>query len=165
MRYITSIGEKDFVIDIIDEHHISLNDEVFDIDFHSIGDQPIFSLILDGKSYEAFVYPDDDKWQVLLHGRFFIAHAEDERERKLREASKSTISSNNRYFLKAPMPGLIVDIPVNEGQEVKEGDILIVLESMKMQNELRAPRDGIVTNLKVLQGESIEQHETLLSIE
>lgn len=165
MRYITSIDEQDFVIDIIDEQRISLNGEEYDIDFDSIGDQPIFSLILGGDSYEAFVYPDEGKWQVLLHGRFFIAHVEDERERKLQQASKGTISSNSKFYLKAPMPGLVIDVPVKEGQDVKEGDILIILESMKMQNELRSPRDGVVTNVKVLQGESIEQNKTLLIVE
>ena len=61
------------------------------------------------------------------------------------------------------MPGLVVAIPVEEGQEVKKGQVLVILESMKMQNELKAPRDGVVERIKVRAGESVEQKQTILS--
>ena len=63
------------------------------------------------------------------------------------------------------MPGLIVAIPVEEGRQVSKGDVLIILESMKMQNELRAPKDGTVTRIRVSQGDTVEQKTTLLSVE
>ena len=63
------------------------------------------------------------------------------------------------------MPGLIVKIPVSEGQEVKKGDVLVILESMKMQNELKSPRDGKVTRIQVKPGDSVEQRQTILSVE
>jgi biotin carboxyl carrier protein len=62
------------------------------------------------------------------------------------------------------MPGLVIGIAVNEGQPVKKGDLLIILESMKMQNELKSPRDGVVSRLRVKTGESVEQRQTLLSV-
>jgi len=62
------------------------------------------------------------------------------------------------------MPGLVVAIPVTEGQEVKKGQVLLILESMKMQNELKAPRDGIVNRIKIKVGESVEQKQPLLSV-
>ena len=164
MRYITRINDQDFVIDIIDETHIMLDGTLYNISFDSMGDQPIYSLLLEGNSYEAFVYPDEDNWQVLLHGRFFLANVEDERERKLRLASKGSIAHSSEYYLKAPMPGLIIDVPVKEGQEVKEGDVLVVLESMKMQNELRSPKSGHVSRVNVKAGDNVEQRRTLLSV-
>ncbi|MDD2923134.1 MAG: acetyl-CoA carboxylase biotin carboxyl carrier protein subunit, partial [Anaerolineales bacterium] len=61
-------------------------------------------------------------------------------------------------------PGLIVAVPVEEGHEVKKGQVLLILESMKMQNELKAPRDGVMGRIRVKAGESVEQKQTLLSM-
>jgi len=62
------------------------------------------------------------------------------------------------------MPGLVVAIPIEEGQEIKKGQVLLILESMKMQNELKAPRDGVIQRIKVKAGETVEQKQTLLSV-
>jgi biotin carboxyl carrier protein len=62
------------------------------------------------------------------------------------------------------MPGLVVAIPVAEGQPVQKGQVLLILESMKMQNELKSPRDGTVGRLRVKPGETVEQKQTLLSV-
>ena len=62
------------------------------------------------------------------------------------------------------MPGLVVSIPVHEGHKVERGDVLLVLESMKMQNELKAPRPGTVTRIRVQTGDSVDLKQTLLSV-
>jgi acetyl-CoA/propionyl-CoA carboxylase biotin carboxyl carrier protein len=62
------------------------------------------------------------------------------------------------------MPGLVVAVPVEEGQTVEKGQILVILESMKMQNELRSPRPGTVSRVRVKTGESVGQKQILLSI-
>jgi biotin carboxyl carrier protein len=62
------------------------------------------------------------------------------------------------------MPGSIVDVPVQEGQAVEEGSVLVILESMKMENELRAPRAGVVSQVRVQSGQNVEQNETLVAI-
>ena len=164
MRYVTTIGEHEYLVEILDENHVRLDDKIYEVDFDSIGEQPVYSVLVDGSSYEAYVYPNENNWQVLLFGRFYPAHVEDERERRLRLASDSSISDRTEYFLKAPMPGLVVSIPVKEGQEVEKGDVLVVLESMKMQNELRSPRAGTVSRLRVSAGDNVEQHDTLLNV-
>ena len=66
--------------------------------------------------------------------------------------------------MKAPMPGLVIAVPVDEGQEIKKGQVLLILESMKMQNELKSPRDGKVSRIKVKPGASVEQKQALLSV-
>jgi biotin carboxyl carrier protein len=62
------------------------------------------------------------------------------------------------------MPGLVVTIPVAEEQQVEKGQVLVVLESMKMQNELKAPRAGIVRNIRVKPGETVEQRQMMLAL-
>jgi biotin carboxyl carrier protein len=164
MKYVTTIGNREYIIDILDEGRVLVDGKEFAVDFASISEQPVYSLLLDGQSYEAYVYPNDEGWQVLLHGRLFPALVEDEREKRIRLASGSRVADREEYHLRAPMPGLVVSIPVGEGQEIKKGDVLVILESMKMQNELRSPRAGIVARLRAKAGDSVEQKQTLLSI-
>ena len=164
MKYITTIAEREYRVEILDEHRIAIDGQVYQIDFNPVSDQPVYSLIIDGKSYEAFVYPADSSWQVLLYGNQYAAQVEDEREKRLRAASGGKIDPGAEFHLKAPMPGLVIAIAVNEGQAVKQGDLLIILESMKMQNELKSPRDGTITRLRVAAGESVEQRQTLLVV-
>jgi biotin carboxyl carrier protein len=164
MRYVTTIEGKDYQIEILDENHIVVDGELYNVDFNSINDQPVYSLLIDGKSIEAYVYPILDSWQVLLQGHSYPAQVVDEREKSLRAAAGSSVSEREEYHLKAPMPGLVVAIPVDVGQQVERGEVLLVLESMKMQNELRTPRSGKVTRLRVKPGDSVEQNQTMLSV-
>ncbi len=163
MKYITTIDGKEFNVEIIDEKHVRINDQILEVDFESVSGQPVYSLIIGGKSYEAYIYPDEKDWQVLLRGRLFQAIVEDEREKRLRAAG-SKVAEGGEFHLKAPMPGLVVAIPVEEGQVVKQGQVLLVLESMKMQNELKAPRDGTVARIRVKAGETVERKQTLLNV-
>jgi acetyl/propionyl-CoA carboxylase alpha subunit len=164
MKYVTSIKDHEYIVDIIDEHHVSVDDVMYEIDFMPVGDQPVYSLVMNGTSVEAHVYPNEDTWQVLLRGDLFSACVEDEREKRLRASLAGRVADNADFHLKAPMPGMVISIPVNEGQAITKGEVLLVLESMKMQNELRSPRDGKVTRLRVKVGDRVEQKETMLSV-
>jgi biotin carboxyl carrier protein len=164
MKYITTIGENEFVIEILDDHHVMVNGETYQVNFENVSNQPVYSLLLDGKSYEAHVYAGDDGWEVLLQGTLYPATVIDEREHRLRSAFGSGPEQTGEFYLKAPMPGLVVDMPVSEGQEVKEGQVLLILESMKMQNELKSPRDGVVSRIRVKVGDNVERRQTMLSV-
>ena len=165
MKYITTINNKEFLVEIVDDHHVTINGQTYHVDFEAVSGQPVYSLIVDGKSHEAYVRENEDEWQVLLRGRLYPAKVEDEREKRLRAAAGGGVAESGEYHLKAPMPGLVVAIPVEEGQEIKKGQVLLILESMKMQNELKSPRDGIVSRIKVKAGESVEQKQALLSVQ
>ncbi len=164
MKYIATVEGKEFIVDIVDEKHIVVNDKTYTIDFESVSGQPVYSLIADGKSHESYIARGDEDWQVLLRGRLYPVTVEDEREKRLRAAAGGGVAETGEFLLKAPMPGLVVAIPVEDGQEVKKGQVLLILESMKMQNELKSPRDGKVNRIKVKPGESVEQKQTLLSV-
>lgn len=164
MKYVTTIGEREYLVEIVDERTVLVNDTLLKVDFDSVSDQPVYSLLVDDASYEAYVYPSESGWQVLLHGRQYLAKVEDEREKRLRAASGGSVADRGEHHLKAPMPGLIVAVRVEEGQKVAAGEVLLVLESMKMQNELRSPKDGRVSRMRVKPGDSVEQRQTLLSV-
>jgi biotin carboxyl carrier protein len=164
MRYITTVDNKEYLVEILDEKHIIINGKTYEVDFESVSGQPVYSLIVDGKSHESYVQQGDDNWQVLLRGRLYPVTVEDERENRLRAAAGGGVAESGEFHLKAPMPGLVVAIPVEEGQEIKKGQVILILESMKMQNELKSPRDGTIGRIRVKTGESVEQKQTLLSV-
>lgn len=164
MKYIATVEDKQFLVEIIDEKHVSVDGKIYEVDFESVSGQPVYSLILDGRSHEAYVAAGDHDWQVLIRGRLFPVTVEDEREKRLRSAAGGGVAETGEFHLRAPMPGLVVSIPVTEGQAVKKGQVLLILESMKMQNELKSPRDGTVGRIRVKAGETVEQKQTLLSV-
>ncbi len=165
MKYVTTVNDKEFTIEVVDDQHVRIGDRLIQVNFEPVSGQPVFSLIMDGKSYESFVYEgDEDSWQVLLRGRLFQVRVEDEREKRLRVAAGGGVSEGGEFQMKAPMPGLIVALTVEEGEDVEKGQVLVILESMKMQNELKAPRAGKIGRIRVKAGESVEQKQTMLSI-
>lgn len=164
MKYITTVDGKEFEVEVVDEKHIRIGGRLLNIDFESVNGQPVFSVIIDGKSYESFISEGDEGWQVLMRGKQYHVMVEDEREKRLKAAAGGGVVEGGEFNLKAPMPGLVVAIPVSEGQEIQKGQVLIILESMKMQNELKSPKDGIVERIRVKAGESVEQKQALLSV-
>jgi biotin carboxyl carrier protein len=166
MKYATTINDKTYLIEINDDRRVIVDGVEFAVDFESLSGQPVYSLLIDGRSYEAFVYETEaaDTWQVLLRGDLSTVVVEDEREQRLRSAAGGVAVASGEFHLKAPMPGLIVAVPVSEGQAVKKGDILVILESMKMQNELKCPRDGTVARVKAKAGNGVEHNQVLITV-
>lgn len=165
MKYVVTINEREYQVEILGEGRINIDGTELMVDYQSFSGQPIYSLIVNGHSYEAFVSPNQNEWQVMLHGNLYDVRVEDERERRLRAAVVGPGTEHTEFHLKAPMPGLVVAIPVREGQAVKKGDVLVILESMKMQNELKSPKAGTVGTIRVQVGTGVEQKQVLLSVE
>jgi biotin carboxyl carrier protein len=165
MNYITTVGERTYAIEINDENHVTLDGAVIEVDWHPLPGQPVFTVLIDGQSYEAYLLPTEGGYQVQMRGMMYEVRVEDERELRLRAAVEDTLPASSEYQLRAPMPGLVAAVPVSEGESVEKGSVLIVLESMKMQNELKSPRPGRVAHLRVSAGQTVEQDQTLLIIE
>ncbi|MBN2388058.1 MAG: biotin/lipoyl-binding protein [Anaerolineales bacterium] len=164
MRYFATLEGTEYEVEIIDEHHICLGEVVREVDIVAVGSQPAYSLIIDGRSFEAYIYPNEKDWQVLMIGQQYQVTVEEEREKRLGRPHEGSVAESGEFQLKAPMPGLIIDVPVSEGLQVEKGQVLAVLESMKMQNELKAPRAGTVTRLRIKSGDSVEIKQTLLTL-
>ncbi len=164
MKYLTTVNDKTYLIEINDDRHVVVDGKVYDVDLEAVGDQPLYSLLLDHHSFEAFVDEGDTGWLVLLRGDLYDVKVEDERAVRLAKTAGAGVVQVGDFHLKAPMPGLIVSVPVAEGQKVSKGGILVILESMKMQNELKSPRAGTVTRIKTKGGDNVEQNQVLLTI-
>jgi len=165
MKYIATLDDQTFEIEINAEDQITVDGESLSIDFRSVSGQPVYSLLVNGQSYEAYVQAAEAGLEVLLQGQLHVVEVEDERHRKLRETSGGPAVHSGEFNLKSPMPGLIVAVPVVEGQAVVKGQDLVILESMKMQNELKAPRDGTIGRVRVRAGDSVEQNQVLITLE
>ena len=164
MIYLTTIGDQTYTIEINDEHRVIVDGQSYEIDCQALAAQNLFSLLIDNKSYEAFVETEGDETRVLMRGYLYELKVADERAVRLAKSASGTVALTDDFHLKAPMPGLVVAVPVAEGQAVNKGDILVILESMKMQNELKSPRDGTVMRIKVKGGDSVEQNQQMITV-
>ena len=162
MKYIAVIDEQSYEIEINEAGEILLNGDRLSADFMAVAEHSVYSLLLDDDSYEAHIAPHDLGLEVLLRGRRYMVAVEDERSRLLRKVGGADITPTGEFQLKAPMPGLVVAVPVEVGQSVAKGTDLVILESMKMQNELKAPRDGVVSRIRVEAGDSVQQNAVLV---
>ena len=92
----------------------------------------------------------------------FTASGKDRYDILLEKMGINSSSQQKHSSLKAPMPGLVLDVRVEAGQEVKKGDTLLVLEAMKMENSLKSPHDGQILSVEVVKGKAVEKGQLLL---
>lgn len=138
-------------------------DQAFQLDLSLVGDGSTFSLIVDGKSYDVVAAVDGGKVTLQLLGERFVVEVEDERERAAHAVAGN--KAGGKRELKASMPGIVVDIKVAAGDQVVEGQPLVVLEAMKMQNPLCAEADGKVLRVACEQGAAVTAGTLLVELE
>ena len=122
----------------------------------------VYSVLLDGRSYEARIEQTDGGVIVFIDGHRFEVEIHDPR-RWSRQSGRQ--GREGRLLVTAPMPGKIVRLLVAEGQTVEAGQGLLVVEAMKMQNEMKAPKAGHVVSLTAREGATVAAGEVLAAIE
>lgn len=164
MKYLTTVNDEQYEIEV-KEGEIYVNGELHHVDFKSMGQHLIYSMIIDNESFEAVVEQRDGQYFVLMQGDLYEVKVTDERSQRLANAMGIDADFSGEVQIKSPMPGLIVEVPVDVGTEVVKGQTVVILESMKMQNELKAPRDGVIQRIDVAAGQSVEQNKVLVTIQ
>ena len=163
-KYITTVQGKTFEVDILPDGTLLVNGEPRHVDFLSLS-PALFSIIREYESHELVVEArDGNAIDVLMRGHLYNVEVLDERAQLIRMRRGGAAADSGEVSIKSPMPGLIVSIPVEEGQAIQAGQTVIILESMKMQNELKAPRDGTVQRVSVAAGQSVEQGKLLVTL-
>ncbi|HEX9698106.1 MAG TPA: biotin/lipoyl-containing protein [Acidobacteriota bacterium] len=122
----------------------------------------IYSLLVDGASYEVFIENDRDELAVHLGNRNFRVRAGDARRYRVAAAAAA---ADGVARIVAPIPGRVSRLLVSPGQRVEKGEGVVVLEAMKMENELRAPRAGVVVAIPIEEGQGVEGGTLLATIE
>jgi biotin carboxyl carrier protein len=107
----------------------------------------------------------DDDLRVLFRGREFTVEYEAERHRLLKQFASLGSKSHVHAEVKASMPGLVVRVNCHPGMEVKKGQAIIILEAMKMENEIRSPVDGVLKEVRVQQGQAVEKGDLLVVLD
>ncbi len=122
-------------------------------------------LVGDGASIPVLVEGAGHQWEITLGGRRIPVIVRSWRERLLAEVDTATQAHAGPVTVNATLPGLIVAVAVESGVEVAEGDSLLTIEAMKMQNEVRAPRAGRVIEVAVVAGQTVATGAALLRLE
>lgn len=162
MKYITIINKKQFEIEILSDGRLLVNGVQHEVDFLELRNS-LFSVIKDNRSLEIVIdETNPDQYEIMLGGRLYEGQVLDERA-MLMINRKGGIKLNSGE-VNSPMPGLIVEVRVNVGDSVAEGQTVVILESMKMQNELKAPRTGTVSQIAVNKGQTVEKGALLVVI-
>ena len=161
MKYVTLVSSERYEIEIDSDGSILVNGKTHDVDFLNLGGS-LYSIITENKSLEAVIDDDEDKIAVMMDGRLFETQVLDERALLLIQRRGGLGSRSGEVH--APMPGLIAVVTVAVGQPVAPGDTLVILESMKMQNELKSPIDGIVAAVHAEAGQAVDKNSLLVEI-
>jgi biotin carboxyl carrier protein len=129
-----------------------------------------YSLIIEGHSYEVFAHritkadeKDSETYEILVAGQRFEVKVEDERAKLLASLVKSAAATGEAK-VHAPMPGLVIGVPLEEGAIVKQGQTVVVLEAMKMENDLASPIAGIIKEIRVSKGQTVDQGQVLVIV-
>jgi biotin carboxyl carrier protein len=164
MRYVTTVGNEQFIIDINQDGQVTVNGEVIHADMRQMLDTTMYSIINDGRSHDVRMREGDGAYVVQVSGHIFEVVVEDERTRRLAGLKSLSQAGSGEIVIKSPMPGVVIEVLVSQGQTVEQGDILIILESMKMQNEFKAPRAGKIHTIRVAAGERVDQDAVMVTI-
>jgi biotin carboxyl carrier protein len=164
MKYIATVSGQEFVIEIGPDGDIRIDNQPYNVDYRRLPAGGVTSLLMNHRSIAAVVEERTDHWEVLIQGELYNVTVLDERAHRLSRLQSSGFGVDGEAAVSSPMPGIIVAVLVTEGQVVKVGDKVVILESMKMENELRAPCDGIVTNVLITAGAGVDKDQVLVVI-
>jgi biotin carboxyl carrier protein len=162
--YFVTINNKEYTVTFEHDGGITVNGRTATLDIRQL-DAQTFSLLRDGTSAKVIVERSQDGYRLLVNGKQLSAQVESERARLLKRFDNQSTSKHHKAEVTAPMPALVVNVMVEVGQEVKPGQGLLILEAMKMENEIKAHNAGIVKEICVTKGRAVEKGELLLLVE
>jgi biotin carboxyl carrier protein len=161
--YKASINGKKFDIRSNDEG-LMVNGEPFSWDFVKLS-AGYFHILYKNKSYRAEAVKSDaatKSFTFKINGRHYSVDLKDKFDVLLEQMGMNNNAAGKINHVKAPMPGLIINLKIKVGDHVKAGDPLLILEAMKMENILKSPGEGTVKNVKIKKGDSVEKGQVLI---
>lgn len=159
---------KQFQTKVNDQYDFSFSEEeVQNQDVHQITEDN-FHLILNHQSHNLQIVKRDllnKRYHIKINSNIYDVQISNTLDVLIKDMGLSLGSAKKENEIKAPMPGLILEINVEEGQEVKEGESLLVLEAMKMENTISATYDATIKSITISKGQSVAKNELLIELE
>ena len=160
------VTSEDTVIDVhINKDSISIDNTPVSASLRQV-EPNVYSLLIDNKSYDVVIKTNGEKsYQIDIEGKTYSVTIQNERDLLLDQFGVHQTSLTRELRIKAPMPGLVLDVLVEEGQSVEEGTGLLILEAMKMENEIRASLQGTIAKIHVAPGDAIGKNDILIEFQ
>jgi acetyl/propionyl-CoA carboxylase alpha subunit len=162
--YVVTKGGVDTRVEVTSDGGCRIDGTPVQVELRASGAEG-FSLLLDGESYFFLAHHSGDCWDIRFRGVRHAVNVETERQRLLKAYTSSSAAIQKQRAVTAPMPALVVRIAARAGDSVAPGTGLLVLEAMKMENEIKAQSAGVVKEVLVKPGQAVEKGEVLLLLE
>lgn len=165
MKYFVDVSGEEHEVELVErlgELSVRLDGEPIEVTYRDVDRLGQVGLFLGTKSFAVSIQGGAEEASVTVAGHAFDVTVEDERERAARQAERARGGGGGD--VKSVMPGVVLRVLVEEGDEVQEGQALLILEAMKMQNELAAPRSGRVQRIHVAEGEAVASGAKLVTL-
>jgi biotin carboxyl carrier protein len=166
VKYVVEVAGRSLEVEL-DGEQVTVNGTVLSASLSELAGTPVAVLSLGDSVHRVVVTRDSarGRYVLSLDGRRYEVEALDERTRAIRQLSSSTSGPKGPAPLVAPMPGLIVRVSVEVGARVQPGQGLVVMEAMKMENELRSSSAGVVKAIRAAPGTAVERGAVLVELE
>lgn len=161
--YYVTIGDEEHIVTLQDGN-AAIDGSPLSYQLEHLDDRSL-SLLVHGRSRRLVVVGSAERYSVLVDGKRVDVTIESERTRLIKQFGRIGHVVHTRMEILAPMPALVVRVEVEVGQDVKPGQGLIILEAMKMENELRAHAEARVKEIFVKKGQAVEKGELLMRLE
>ena len=165
MRYFVKVGLHELEIEVLPAPHglvLSVDGKTFQVDASAVEEGQKYSVLIDERSFSVSVDGDDRALALIVNGLAYQVGVEDERERAMREIAGP--GEEQGGDVESVMPGIVRRIEVEVGSKVSVGDRLLILEAMKMENEICSELDGVVTAILVSDGQTVNGGDLLITL-
>jgi pyruvate carboxylase subunit B len=144
---------------------VRIGDREVPVDISLKPGSPYMHLLIEGRSYPCTFHEEENIMVLNLRGREYRFEVLSDRRKRVRDLGLKEEKAVGSKDIVAPIPGLVVEVEVNEGDTVEAGQGVVIMEAMKMENELKAPAAGIVKAIKTEKGTPVDQGQLLIEIE
>jgi pyruvate carboxylase subunit B len=166
MRYFVTAAGRRFTVELAG-NDVLIDGRRVQAELREVAGTSVKHLLMDGRSYTIVAAESETKsgWDLHLDGYRLAVEAVDERTHAIRDMTGRAAGPRGPRSVRAPMPGLVVRVEVEPGQQVQPGQGVAVIEAMKMENELRAEGAGVVSRILVSAGQAVEKGAVLVEFQ
>ena len=151
---------------IIDNEQIKIDNDIIQLDQINLTKNSSH-VLYQNKSYtiEIVEFIKEDKTAIVkVNGSIYTLKIQDQYDQLLKQLGLDNLAASKIQQIKAPMPGIILNVLVKENEQVKEGDVLLILEAMKMENSITSPKNGIIKKIKIAKSSTVEKGQLLIEL-